>query len=140
MEHIDYIYILFEGVKLLIYNVNIWVYKGGVLMKDKLLAISIICLSFSLIIAASIIGRAIKTAPVGSFPNGLSVDLRQPQQTTNERTYNLQTASEYLGIAEFQLKQIIEDENNELPFRKIDGTYIFTKSGLDKWIESSTSK
>ncbi|QLY78452.1 DNA-binding protein [Clostridium intestinale] len=109
-------------------------------MKDKLLAISIICLSFSLIIAASIIGRAIKTAPVSYFPNGLSVDLRQPQQTTNEKTYNLQTAAEYLGIAEFQLKSIIDDEHNDLPYTKVGDTYIFSKGALDKWLEVGPRK
>jgi hypothetical protein len=141
VEHIDYIYFLFEGGKLLIYNVNIWAYKGGVLMKDKLLAISIIVLSFSLIIAASIIGRAIKTAPVSYFPNSLNLALQQQQhQNTEEKAYNLKSAAEYLGIVEFQLKQIIEDENNDLPYKKIGETYIFSKNALDKWLESGLTK
>lgn len=110
-------------------------------MRDKLLAISIILLSFSLIIAASIIGRAIKTAPVSYFPNGLSVDLRQSQpQNTEEKAYNLKSAAEYLGIVEFQLKQIIEDEHNDLPYKKIGETYIFSKNALDKWLESGSTK
>lgn len=110
-------------------------------MRDKLLAISIICLSFSLIIAASIIGRAIKTAPVSYFPNSLNVALQQQQsQKTEEKAYNLKTASEYLGIVEFQLKQIIEDENNDLPYKKIGETYIFSKNALDKWLESGSTK
>jgi len=110
-------------------------------MRDKLLAISIICLSFSLIIAASIIGKAIKTAPVSYFPNSLNVALQQQQhQNTEEKAYNLKTASEYLGIVEFQLKQIIEDENNDLPYKKIGETYIFSKNALDKWLESGSTK
>lgn len=110
-------------------------------MRDKLLAISIIVLSFSLIIAASIIGKAIKTAPVSYFPNSLNVALQQQQhQKTEEKAYNLKTASEYLGIVEFQLKQIIEDENNDLPYKKIGETYIFSKNALDKWLESGSTK
>lgn len=108
-------------------------------MRDKLLAISIICLSFSLIIAASIIGRAIKTVPVGSFPNGLSVDLQQ-QQTINEKTYNLKTAAEYLGLTEFQLKGIVDSEHTDLSYTKVGETYIFSKGALDKWLESGPRK
>lgn len=110
-------------------------------MRDKLLAISIICLSFSLIIAAAIIGRAIETAPVSSFPSGFNVALQQQQpQNTEEKAYNLKTAAEYLGIVEFQLKQIIEDEHNDLPYRKIGETYVFSKSALDKWLEGGQRK
>ena len=108
-------------------------------MRDKLLAVSIMCLSVSLIIAAVIMGYSIKTAPGNANPSGINADLQQ-QKESSQKAYNLKTAAEYLGIKEFQLKNLVDDEHNDLPYTKIGDTYIFSKSALDKWLESGPRK
>ncbi|GAA0086411.1 hypothetical protein UT300007_28510 [Clostridium sp. CTA-7] len=114
--------------------------------KEKLLPISIFCLSLSIIISASIISNGMQNN--GRFiGEGISQGLFNITNTISQENNNLDSkdslsldeASQYLGISQERLTQvIIKDES--IPCVQISGQFIFSKKALDKWVETSRFK
>lgn len=114
--------------------------------KEKLLPISIFCLSFSIIISALIISNGMQNN--GRFiGDGISQGLFNITNTISQKNNNLDSkdilsldeASRYLSISQERLTQIIiKDES--LPCVQISGQFIFSKKALDKWVETSRFK
>lgn len=117
--------------------------------KEKLLPISIFCLSISIIISSSIIAKGMKEN--GTYVNGglinISQGLNNISNTVNYKnnnnstvgktqTFNLYTAAQYLGITYDKLEQIVSLKDSGIPYIKIGNEYIFSKSALDKWLET----
>lgn len=114
--------------------------------KEKLLSISIFCLSLSIIISASIISKGMQNN--GRFiGDGINQGLFNITNTISQENNNLDSkdilsldeASQYLGISQERLTQvIIKDEL--IPCVQISGQFIFSKKALDKWVETSRFK
>lgn len=114
--------------------------------KEKLLPISIFCLSLSIIISALIISNGMQNN--GRFiGDGISQGLFNITNTISQKNNNLDSkdilsldeASQYLGISQEGLTQvIIKDES--IPCVQISGQFIFSKKALDKWVETSRFK
>lgn len=114
--------------------------------KEKLLPISIFCLSLSIIISASIISKGMQDN--GRFiGDGIRQGSFNITDTISQKNNNLDSkdilsldeASRYLGISQERLTQvIIKDES--IPCVQISGQFIFSKKGLDKWVETSRFK
>jgi excisionase family DNA binding protein len=114
--------------------------------KEKLLPISLFCLSLSIIISASIISNGMQNN--GRFiGEGISQGLFNITNTISQENNNLDSkdilsldeASQYLGISQERLTQvIIKDES--IPCVQISGQFIFSKKALDKWVETSRFK
>lgn len=117
------------------------------MLKEKLLPISIICLSISIILAAITVSNGMKNCGL-YVGNGLS-DIKQGLDSNGNldkntssvvfvrSTYDLPTASDYLGIKEDELISIIDKKDSGIPYIKIDNKYIFNKGALDKWLETA---
>ena len=120
--------------------------------KDKLLPISIFSLALAIVIAASIISNGIKNNGelIGSGMNqGLSLGLSNINTTIRDiylneedkkTIFNVGDASVYLGISEERLMQIMNNEESKIPYVKVGGDFIFSKSALDRWIQESNFK
>ncbi|MBS5883849.1 MAG: helix-turn-helix domain-containing protein [Clostridium sp.] len=119
------------------------------MLKEKLLPISIFSLAISLIISASIIANSMENN--GRFiGDGISQGIfnlsNSVSQKENNYTYeqfkdvlSLYEASEYLGISQDQLRQVIQ-EDESIPYVQIYGQLIFSKNAIDKWVETSKFK
>ena len=119
------------------------------MLKERILTISIFCLAVSIIISANIIANGMKTNGdyVSTGLSNMSQGLNSIARTTynindqtsvamKRHTYNLNTAAGYLGITEGQLKSITDNKDSNIPHVKIGTEYIFSKSALDKWLET----
>lgn len=122
------------------------------MLKEKLLPISIFCLSISIIISGSIIAKGMKYNGE-SVNNGLyhissglnnindAVFNNSNNNSINNedvrKNYNLYEAAEYLGVLESRLKDIVAIEESGIPYIKAGKDYIFNKNALDKWLETA---
>jgi hypothetical protein len=119
------------------------------MLKEKTLSISIFCLSISFIISALILANGMKSNGeyVGSGLSNMSQGLNNIGNTINNynnsvvdgrRTYDLRAAALYLGISEESLMNIVNSKDSGIPYIKISSSaYVFSKSALDKWLETA---
>lgn len=117
------------------------------MLKEKILPISIFCLALSMIISASIIAKGMNKngqyvsgglSSIGSGLNDINNTINQFNIRENHRNnYNLFEASVYLGISERRLTDLVNNKNSGIPYLKIEGYYVFSKSALDKWLETA---
>lgn len=116
--------------------------------KDKLLSSSIFTLALSIIIAAYIISKGIETKgryiADGIFQGASNINTTIRDNSINdekdESIFNAYTASNYLGISQHRLMQLLNNEESGLPYVKIGESFIFSKNALDKWVEESNFK
>ncbi len=111
---------------------------------------SIFCLAISIIISASIISKGMNKNgqyvsdglfSIGSGLNGINSVINQSSiRESHKNNYNLFEASMYLGISESGLTDLVNNKNSGIPYLKIDGTYVFSKNALDKWLETARVK
>ena len=116
--------------------------------KEKLLPISIFCLSLSIIISALIISNGMQNN--GRFiGDGVSSGINNINNTVNKEmsnneiskeAYNLFEASAYLGISQEKIMDVINNKESGIPYIKIGADYIFSKKALDKWLETANLK
>lgn len=116
------------------------------MLKEKLLSVSIFCLSASIIIGAFIIANGMKangeyvSSGLSSITNGLN-NMGNTFNNTNNNgvvfrsTYDLTAASTYLGISESELIKLVNIKEPGIPYVKIGNDYVFSKNALDKWLE-----
>jgi hypothetical protein len=128
--------------------------KGEFIMeKEKLLPLSIICLSISLVVSSTIISKGMResslrvsnsltgsiTSIVNSVKNNIDNEKKQVNNNTNQTDKDLMTLSEagnYLGTSANNLYYSIENKSITVPYTKIEGNYMFSKKAIDKWIET----
>ncbi|MDV4149558.1 helix-turn-helix domain-containing protein [Clostridium sp. AL.422] len=117
--------------------------------KDKLLPIAIFSLAISIIIAASIIskgienkGRYIGDGVFQGFNNVSNTirDINLNNEEDDKGVFSSEECSEYLGISEERLMQIMNNQESKIPYVKVGENFIFSKNALDKWIEESNFK
>jgi len=119
-----------------------------IMLKDKALPFSIICLSISIIISAIIIANGMRSngdyvgTGLSDMSQGLSNIVNNMYNNNanvvyTRNTYDLSTASSYLGIEESKLLDIVNEKDSGIPYIKIGNDYIFSKSALDKWLETA---
>lgn len=105
---------------------------------------SIFCLAISIIISASIISKGMRSNGeyVMSGLSSIGSGLRNQSsiRESHKNNYNLFEASMYLGISESGLTDLVNNKNSGIPYLKIDGTYVFSKNALDKWLETARVK
>lgn len=59
-------------------------------------------------------------------------------QKVEKNILTLNEAADYLHISTTTLKYMVAETSGlQIPCLKVDGQYIFTKQGLDKWLESN---
>jgi len=119
------------------------------MFKNMALSVSVFCLSISLIISALIIadgmksngayvGSGLSNAAQGLDDIGSTLNYNYSNHSADESIYNLRTASSYLGISKESLIYLMNAENSRLPYIKISSSaYVFSKSALDKWLETA---
>ncbi|WP_300380303.1 hypothetical protein [Clostridium sp.] len=125
------------------------------MLKERLLPISIFCLSISIIISASIIAKGMRQN--GEYVNnglyGISNGLNNISNKVNNNNnsnstptnnngysnniYNLSDVASYIGISEIRLKEIIDLKESGIPYIKTGTSYTFNKNALDKWLETA---
>jgi hypothetical protein len=120
--------------------------------REKLLPLSIICLSISLVVSSIIIANGLREASfgasgslngsissVGNSVGYLSNTIKEINNNTNGTDKDLMTmkeAASYLGTIENNLFYSIENKTITVPYTKIEGNYMFSKKAIDKWIET----
>lgn len=126
------------------------------MLKEKMISISLICFSVSMIISAIIISSGMKSNgeslsnsvqnmstslsnSISQIANSISKSNSQDEHSvvTKRQTYDLATAAAYLGINQSQLVAIIEDRSSAIPYIKLNNEYVFYKDALDKWMETA---
>lgn len=117
------------------------------MLKEKILPISIFCLSISIIISASIISKEMNKngqyvrsglGDIGSGLNGIDDAINQSSiREVYQKNYNLLEISKYLGMSEDTLKELVANKNSGIPYLKIEGNYVFNKNAIDKWLETA---
>lgn len=125
------------------------------MLKEKLLPISIFCLSISIIISASIIAKGMRNNgeyvsnglyPIANGINNLNntVNNNSVNNSTannnngyDKNVYSLTDAAQYIGISEIRLKEIIDLKESGIPYIKTGKSYTFNKNALDKWLETA---
>lgn len=133
--------------KFTIYGIMFLKKGGWVMSKDRILTVSIFCLALSIIIAGNKISKAIENNGV-IVSNGVSMGLSNINNSNIEMFNNsvnsdildIYTASQYLGISDDQVREIMRDEKSKIPYIDIKGDVRFSKKALDKWIEESNFK
>lgn len=115
--------------------------------KDKLLSISIFCLSISIIIGSYLISDGIKNKGryigdgIYQGLNSISTATRDDfNNKDDKKVLNAYDTSEYLGISQERLMQIMNSEESKIPYIKVGGDFILSKNALDKWVEESNFK
>jgi hypothetical protein len=116
------------------------------MLKDKILSVSIFCLSASIIAGSIIVASSIRDS--GNSVNGglnsvsqvMNNGLPQSGSVYNSNILDFQSAAAYMGITEAQLQIFVNDTGLGMPFIKVDGNYIFNKNALDKWMETARIK
>lgn len=117
------------------------------MLKEKALPVAIFGLAISIIISAVIVGNGLKGGGDSIFTGlsavsqGISSAASSNGNTDNvvytRNTYDLPAASAYLGISEVQLIDLVNASDSGIPYIKIGSAYIFSKSALDKWMETA---
>lgn len=118
------------------------------MLKEKALSISILVLSLAIIISAIIIGNGMRSigdyvsTGLSNMSQGLSnignnIYENNDSVVFRRNTYDLPTASAYLGISENKLIELIRANDSAIPYIKIGSDYIFSKGALDKWLETA---
>lgn len=98
--------------------------------KNKLLPLSIIILAISIAFGSIWIGNSIKQAA------DKSISINSKTNSTDSNILELDEAARYLKISEAQLLYIIQGKI-DINYVKIGSKYIFSKEGLDKWVQNS---
>jgi len=98
------------------------------LEKNKLLSLSIIILALSMVFCSLWI--------VSSIKEGTNKIMTFASQENDVLT--LDEASTYLKISSTELLYIVDGINSDIPHAKINGKYIFSKVGLDNWLQSAS--
>ncbi len=119
--------------------------------KDKLLVpAAIVFLGLSFLIGSHVLANAltdfgrrldIETEDIGSPLRYMASELhefrqdstRDSETTQEKQTMYLSEAAEYLGFSFKELKFLIEEENINIPYIKINRKYVFYKESLDQW-------
>lgn len=99
--------------------------------KNKLLPLSIIILAISIIFGSICIGYSLKAVANKSIFIGSQVD----SQENNILEFG--EAANYLKISESELLYLVEGKGTGINYIKINNKYIFSKEGLDKWVQSN---
>jgi len=96
--------------------------------KNKLLPLSIVILAISMVLCSLWIGYSIRegTNKIISFA------------LQENDVLDLDEASTYLKISSTELLYIVDGINSDIPHAKINGKYIFSKVGLDNWLQSAS--
>lgn len=95
--------------------------------KNKLLSVSIIILAISIVLSSLWIGQALKEVANKSFSDA-------SQQNDILR---LEEAANYLNISESEFLYLLEGKGTGINYVKINDKYIFSKEGLNKWVQST---
>jgi excisionase family DNA binding protein len=121
---------------------------GCIMLKEKMLPISIFCLAISIIISASILTKGMKNngeyvgtglGVIGHGLNNISSNLNpyNNNQGIPKDNYSSAEAAIYLRISENKLMQLVSNKGSGIPYVKIGSDYIFNKNALDKWLETA---
>lgn len=97
------------------------------LEKTKLLPLSIIVLAVSIIFSSVLIGYSLKET------NNKSITMGSQEKDILE----IEEASKYLKISKSELIYLVEGKNIGINYVKINNKYIFSKEGLEKWVQSN---
>lgn len=137
--------------------------RGLVMLQNKMLSFSILCLAGSLVISSLIMANCIKsngeyvsrsldnisgsinyTADnIGNMGSNLhqlneTIGNISNSNTTERSTFGLWSAASYLGIKHEELMKIINTPDSGIPYiKKENDIYIFHKGALDKWLETA---
>ena len=110
--------------------------------KDKLLSISIFSLAISIIIASSIISKGIENKGryisdgIYQGINNINTTIRDTYVNKEDKSIlSLEEASNYLGVPQDRLMQIMNSDGSKIPYTKIGEHFIFSKDALNKWVE-----
>jgi excisionase family DNA binding protein len=116
------------------------------MLKEKMLPVSILCLSISIIISASVISKGMQKSGqhVGAGLTYISSGLNNIASSANnnnsiqsgDNTFDLLTAANYLGISQGKLIELTKATISGPPYVKVGDQYIFNKIALDKWLET----
>lgn len=99
-----------------------------VLEKNKLLLpLSIIILAISIVFCSLWIGCSLKEVA----NKNISISLQEND------ILELDEAARYLKINESELLNLVEEKNIGINYVKINNKYIFSKEGLNKWVQSN---
>jgi len=119
--------------------------------KDKILiSAAIVFLGLSFIIGSHVLANAIsdfgrrfdiETQDIGSPLRYMASELhefrldstRASETTREKQTMYMSEAAEYLGFNFKELKFLIEEENINIPYIKVNRKYVFYKESLDQW-------
>lgn len=101
-------------------------------MENKKFICTVIILAVSIIAGSIIISNALNnfSASISSMDSANS-----PKEAQSLMTFE-ETAN-YLKLKPNELEYLIEWSGHEMPYLKINGNYIFTKNGIDKWLETT---
>lgn len=120
--------------------------------KERLVIISVILLSISMIISSIIISKGLRmngesirngldsvsygAKDIGTYIYNSRLDSGKEDMIVTKNTFDLDSSSIYLGIDREELLRIISTKESGIPYVKIGDKYIFTKNSLDKWLET----
>jgi excisionase family DNA binding protein len=116
------------------------------MLKEKILSISIFCLSISIIISSAIIAKGMEDSGnyIGSGMYNMSGQLAESIHNAvydiNENSQdnmNIDTAASYLGLTVNDLVKVIHTEGIGFPYVKVGSNFIINKNALDKWLETA---
>ncbi|MEG6521642.1 helix-turn-helix domain-containing protein [Desulfotomaculum sp. 1211_IL3151] len=102
--------------------------------KNKIYLLGAVILSISIFASSIIISTSFNhlSASIKSFEHIL---LNQKEE---KNVMTLDEAADYLHISTETLKYMSNEISGlQIPYLKVDDQYIFTKQGLDKWLESN---
>lgn len=134
--------------------------RGLVMLQNKMLSFSILCLAVSILFSSLILASCIKSngeyvssglsSISGSINNnarcishiGSSLseinDSISHSNISERSSFGLWSAASYLGIDREDLLKIINNPDSGIPYiKKKNDIYIFSKSALDKWLETA---
>lgn len=95
--------------------------------KNKLLPLAIIILAISIVFSSIWIGQSLK-----AFANK-----NTPVNSQQNDILGLEEAAKYLNISKSELLYLSEGKGSTINYIKINGKYIFSKEGLNKWVQSN---
>ncbi|KAB3530923.1 helix-turn-helix domain-containing protein [Alkaliphilus pronyensis] len=102
--------------------------------KDKQLPLAIIILAISIVFSSIWIGQSLKQ--IGYERNEIAKESVSVSSLQSD-ILGLEEAAKYLDISKSELLYIVEGKGSTINYIKINGKYIFSKEGLDKWVQSS---
>jgi len=121
------------------------------LKKENLMSLAIIFLGISMMISSYFISNAIMRSNQGIYIDSRHIgepirilaseihELRREYREINSKEKQVMYMSEaakYLGFSFSELKSLIEEEKINIPYIKVDRTYIFYKDSLDQWLKN----